>query len=164
MSRPYFQKQSWPAFIYQGQTYDLTHLEEYEIEVVNSEKQTRRIAITFSDHSFTMEPQESDDPLLCYPQSSRTPGYFSIDRYRHSLDIYRHIERATQRIVWNIRDGNFAIVPIITHQGMKVPYSIVFSLDRVKGLPADLHMRILTAYSVTRKTSSPSARCASPIS
>jgi hypothetical protein len=151
MSGPYFQKRSWTAFVYQGQTYEFTHLDEYEIEVVDSEEKTRRIAITFSDHCFTRQPEGGDDPMLCYPQSSRSPGYFCTDRYRLSLGLVQHIERATQRIVWNIRDGNFAIIPIVNHQGVKVPYGIVFSLDRVKGLPVDLHMRVETAYPCDEK-------------
>jgi hypothetical protein len=32
-----------------------------------------------------------------------------------------------------------------------VLYAIVFSLDRVKGLPVDLHMRIETAYPCDKK-------------
>ena len=34
MSGPYFQQQSWSSFAYQGNTYDLTHLDEYEVEVL----------------------------------------------------------------------------------------------------------------------------------
>jgi hypothetical protein len=45
MSGPYFQKQSWPVFTYQGQTYDFTHLDEYEVEVNDSGGTARRIAI-----------------------------------------------------------------------------------------------------------------------
>ena len=90
--------------------------------------------------------------MLRYPQQhSRSPGYFCTDRYGLSLDLVQHIERATQRHVWNIRDGNFAIVPVVTHQGVKVLYGIVFSLDRVKGLPVDLHMRVETAYPCDEK-------------
>ena len=151
MSGPYFQKQGWPAFVYQGQTYEFAHLDEYEVEVVDSEKKTRWIAITFSDHCFTRLPEAGDDPALRYPQSSRSPGYFCTERYRLSLDLVPHIERATQRDVWNIRDGNFAVVPVVTHQGMRVLYGIVFSLDRVKGLPVDLHMRVETAYPCDEK-------------
>jgi hypothetical protein len=151
MNGPYFQTQSWPAFVYQGQTYEFAHLNEYEIEANDSEKQTRRIAISFSDHCFTRQPEAGDDPMLRYLQSSRSPGYFCTDRYRLSLDLVQHIERATQRNVWNIRDGNFAIVPVVLHQGVKVLYGIVFSLDRVKGLPVDLHMRVETAYPCDEK-------------
>jgi hypothetical protein len=80
MSGPYFQKQSWPAFIYQGQTDEFTHFDEYEVEVVDSQQTARRIAISFSDHCFTREPEPGDDPALLYPHGTRANGHFCIKR------------------------------------------------------------------------------------
>ena len=37
-------------------------------------------------------------------------------------------------------------IPVIDHQGEKVLYGIVFSLDPVKSFPVDLDMRVETAY------------------
>jgi len=145
MSGPYFQK-SWPAFVHQGVTYSFDHLDEYQVEVTDSKKVERRIAITFSDHCFTKEPEAGDDPALVYPHSTRRVGHFCTDRYRHSLDIGGHIAYAIQRRVWHVLDGSYAIVPVITHEGMRILYGVVFSLDRVKGFPVDLHMRVKTAH------------------
>lgn len=146
MSGPYFQKQSWPSFVYQGQTYDLTHLVEYEVEVTDSGGATRRIASSFSDHCFTREPNGEDDPALQYLHSTRPTGYFCIERYRLSLNLVGHIAHAMQGKVWIIEGGNFATIPTVDHQGNKMLYGIVFSLDRVKKLPVDLDMRVRTAY------------------
>ncbi len=146
MSGPYFQKQSWPSFVYQGQTYDLTHLVEYEVEVTDSGGATRRIAISFSDHCFTREPNGEDDPALQYLHSTRPTGYFCTERYRLSLNLVGHIAHAMQGKVWIIEGGNFATIPTVDHQGNKMLYGIVFSLDRVKKLPVDLDMRVRTAY------------------
>lgn len=33
MPGPYFQKEGWPPFVYQGATYMLDHLSEYEFTV-----------------------------------------------------------------------------------------------------------------------------------
>ena len=52
MSGPYFQKQSWTPFTYQGTTYSLTHLDEYTFSVVDTDKIERHIAVTFGDHCF----------------------------------------------------------------------------------------------------------------
>jgi hypothetical protein len=146
MSGPYFQKQSWSSFTYQGDTYDLTHLDEYEVEVVDSEGAKRKIAINFSDHCFTREPTAGDDPQLRYPLSTRATGYFCLERYQLSLGLSQHIAQAMQGKVWSIRDGAFAAIPVINHQGEKVLYGIVFSLDPVTGFPVHLHMRVETAY------------------
>jgi len=151
MSGPYFQKQRWPAFVYQDQRYDFDHLDEYVFDVSDSQSVVRHIAVTFTDHCFTREREAEDDDALIYPTSSRQPGCFCIDRYQHSLGLPVHIQRATTGEVWNIEGDNFAIVPTVTHQGLRVLYGIVFSLDPVKGLPVDLHMRVKTAYPCDEK-------------
>jgi hypothetical protein len=146
MSAPYFQKDRWPDFEYQGQRYGFDHLDEYVFQVEDSRKAARRIAVSFDDHCFTREWQAGDDAAWIYPRSSRRPGCFCPDRYQHSLHLPAHIQRATRGDVWNIQGENFAIVPTVTHQNLKVLYGIVFSLDPVKGLPVELHMRVKTAY------------------
>jgi hypothetical protein len=74
-----------------------------------------------------------------------------VDRYRHSLALPDHILRAAGGEVWNVASDNFAIVPTVTHQGVKMLYGILFSLDPVKGLPVDLHMRVKTVYPCDEK-------------
>ena len=69
-----------------------------------------------------------------------------MERYRLSLGLTLHIRRAITGHVWNIRDGNFAIVPVVDHQGVATLHGIVFRLDRVKGLAVDPHMRVEIAY------------------
>jgi hypothetical protein len=145
MSRAYFQD-TWPPFVYRGVTYGFDHLDEYQVEVTDSKQKTRRIAVTFSDHCFTREPLSSDDPALAYRYSSRRVGHFCTERYSHSLNLGGHIGYAIQRRVWHVLDGGYAIVPVVTQQGVRMLYGIVFSLDRVKGLPVDLHMRVKTAH------------------
>ena len=108
MSGPFFRHQSWPAFVYQGQSYEFAHLDEYEVKLVDSEKITRRIAISFSDHCFTREPDANDDPALRYPQSTRPTGHFCLERYYLSLNLRQHIAQAMQGKVWNIAGENFA--------------------------------------------------------
>ena len=146
MSGPYFQKNRWPALVYQGQRYTFDHLEEFIFSVSDSRKLTRHIAVTFEDHCFTRAWESADDPGLIYPQSSRRPGCLCVDRYRHSLALPDHILRAARGEVWNVASDNFAMVPTVTHQGVKMLYGILFSLDPVKGLPVNLHMRVKTAY------------------
>jgi hypothetical protein len=156
MSGPYFQKKSWPPFVYGGATYGFGHLDEYQVEVVDSKKAQRVIAITFSDHCFTRDPKPGDEPSLQYLSGSRRQTYFCADRYQYSLGIACHIDQATRGKVWNVRekgvDNSFAIVPSIDHHGVRVLYGIVFNLDPVKGLPVDLHMRVKTAYPCDRNT------------
>ena len=150
MAGPYFHKSSWPSFIYQGATYDLTHLDEYEFNVVDTDSLMRRIAVTFGDHCFTRDPMSGDDSALAYPASDRRPGYFCFERYKLSFGLVGHITSAGQ--VWIVGGEHLAVVPVVDYSGKRVLYGIVFSLDRVTGLPLHLHMRVKTAYPVDRKT------------
>ena len=153
MKGPYIQKKSWPAFAYQEQQYSLAHLDEYRFSMEDSRLKERRIVVTFGDHCFTRNCTLEDDPALTYPGSSRARGCFCVDRYRYSLGLRAHIERALNGKVWNAagRD-NYSIVPTVTRGGVKVLYSIVFSLEVVTGLPVDLHMRVRTAYLCDQKS------------
>lgn len=152
MAGPYFRKRSWPPFVYQGVTYGLTHLDEYVFSVVDANgNQRRHIAVTFEDHCFTRFPAPGDDRALVYPTSDRRPGHFCFERYTLSLGLREHIANATAGDVWNVVGGNFAAVPVVDHSGKRLLYGIIFSLDRVSGLPVHLHMRVETAYPVEQK-------------
>lgn len=151
MSNFYFQKSPWAPFVYQGNSFDLSHLNECILEVVEDGNLPRRIAVTFSDHCFTRDSKPGDEPELLYPGCSRSPGYFSRTRYHHSLTIAGHLAGVVQGNVWNANGNNYAIVPTVNHHGSPVLYGIFFSLDRVKGLPVHLHMRIQSAFPCDKK-------------
>lgn len=84
--------------------------------------------------------------------SDRQPGYFCFDRYDHTADLRNYIARATSGTVWTVDGDSYAVVSIVDHKGTEVQYGIVFSLDRVTGLPVQLHMRVKTAYPRTERS------------
>jgi hypothetical protein len=151
MAGPYFHKKSWRSFVYRGATHDLNHLDEYEFVVVDTDSCKRRIAVTFGDHCFTRVPTPGDDPGLAYPESDRKPGHFCFERYKLTFGLREHIDHVTGGHVWNVAGEHFAAVPVTDHSGKPVIYAIVFSLDRVTGLPVHLHMRVKTAYPANQK-------------
>jgi hypothetical protein len=147
MSGPYFQKLSWPAFIYQQITYDLSHLDEFIFPIVDSQKTKRTIAVTFGDHCFTRNPLPGDDPNLMYPRCSRNPGCFCFDRYAASKQLATSIEAAKLGMVWMVKGENYAFIPKVNVLGNQSDYAIVFSMKRVKRLQGvDLHMFVESAY------------------
>jgi hypothetical protein len=148
MSGPYFQ-QPWPAFTYQGTIYDLSHLNEHYFSVVDTAGIKRAIAVIFGDHCFTRVPLPGDDPALDYPLSDRNPGYFCTERYGHSLAIVTHIDYAAKGKVWTMQGETFAIIPTVQHNGQPTYYGIMFTLDRARGYPVDLLMRVRTAFPYT---------------
>lgn len=148
MSKSYFPGSKWPAFVYQGTSYDLSPLDEYQIGVVDSGEIQRRIAVTFSAHCFTRKPEPADDSALHYPHSPEN-RHFCIERYQLSSSLVSHIAHAAGGKVWILdrhRGMRLAIIPTVLHKSIKMFYGIVFDLERVKGLPVDLRMRVITAY------------------
>jgi hypothetical protein len=146
MAGPYFSNSRWAPFVYQGVTYSLDHLNEYEFTIVDTEKKVRKIAVTFADHCFTRAPKPGDDPALVYPDSDRRPGYFCFERYQLSKGLGDLIAFAVAGNVWTVDGGNFAALPVIDQSGRKILYGIIFSLERVSGLLVELRMRVKTAY------------------
>ena len=150
MAGPYFSR-TWATFVYQGTSYTLAHLDEYEFVIEDTAHCQRRIAVTFADHCFTRSPVSGDDPALAYPHSDRKPGYFCFERYKLTFELQKHLEYAAKGEVWTVAGQHFAAVPIVDQSGKRICYGIVLSLDRVTGLPVDLHLRVRTAYPMHRE-------------
>lgn len=145
MSGPFFQRQSWSAFSYDGVTYSLSHLDEMQLDAADSTGQIRKMAVTFEDHCFTSAPVTAD-PALVYPGSSRMPGHFSLQRYEASLRLPELLRTLPDKKVWNVEGTTQVYLPILDIAGSDHVYHIIFGLRRVKQLPVDLHLRIETAY------------------
>lgn len=153
MAGPYYQRVPWTPFVHQGVVYSLSHLNEFQLEVLDKDRTPRCIVATFSDHCFTRAP-ESHDPSREYPGCSRQPGHFCDERYGCSLQLPDHIKSMTEGHVFNARENDsYAIVPIIDFEERQVDYRIVFSLTRSAGLHGiDLHLRVKTAYPALTST------------
>ncbi len=52
--------------------------------------------------------------------------------------------------VWTLQGESYAIIPTVRPSGQVMYYGIIVSLDRVKGLPVDLRMRVKTAFPYDR--------------
>jgi hypothetical protein len=154
MPGPYFQKSSWASFTYKGVDYNLTHLDEYEISVTDSNQTKRAIVVTFSDHCFTRKSSAGDDLFLKFPNCSRTDGRFCFDRYHYSRDIRKHIAYVTEGKVWIVKNENYAIITTLSANGMEKKYGVFFSLERVTGISdVDLHMLVRSAYAADAQIS-----------
>ncbi|MFN6254385.1 MAG: hypothetical protein ACK4Y5_20245 [Acetobacteraceae bacterium] len=131
----------------------LSHLNDFSITVnVGSEESEIhvKIAVSFSDHCFTRERRNGDPYYLNFPNCSRRDGVFCIERYNLSITIRDHIVYFSKGDAWIIDGDNCAILPVVESNGEKCFYAIVFSLEKVKGLPFELHMRVKSAYKCDR--------------
>lgn len=147
---PYIQK-DWPVFSHAGQDYDLSHLNEYIFECLDSDQVARKILVTFEDHCFTRDTVAEDPTALHYPGCSRRPtGTFCVERWQLSLSIRQHIASAAGDKVWITHGAGFAIVPTVDHRGQPCLYAIAFDLIKVSGLPFQLRMLVKTAFPLDR--------------
>lgn len=145
MSKLYLLQQPWPPFLHGGQTFDLSHLNEFVFEKGDSAEICRQIIVTFTDHCFTRPPRGAGDIAPAYPNCSRNDGRFCTERYDLSLKIKNII--ATARDVWNGTDEHFVIARAVDHRGVQVDYVVIFSIEKVKGLEEiDLHVRVRSAH------------------
>ena len=150
---PYFQNSPWQAFPLEGRLYDLSHLDEYSFELLDSRGVQRNIVVTFEDHCFTRKWEGRDDRGLIFPGCSRKPGAFCTERYGHSLLIRDHIAKAALGEVW-IADGEgFAVIPTVDDKGERVLYCILFDLQKIQGMPFDLRMFVRTSYPLNNQGS-----------
>lgn len=143
MTDHYFQK-SWPIFQFNGVDYNFEHLQEFFLEAIDSEKNPRKILVSYTDHCFTRLREADDHIDLGFPDCSRGKnGVFCHIRYEYSLQLPSHIQAAITGNVWMAEGEHFAIIRNVDGT---VSYGIFFSLDKVKGLACDLHMRIRSAF------------------
>ena len=137
---PYFQKEPWAPHHYGA----LDHLNEFVFVSQDRDGIERSIAVTFSDHCFTRTDNPSGTPNLIYLGCSRNPGYFCHERYGHSIRLPEMIRAIST--VWNLGGERCALTRFVDHNGNRVNYGIIFTLDPVNGLPVQFHMRIRSAH------------------
>lgn len=152
MPAPYLMREVWPDFVQSGATYSFEHLREIRIDLRDSAGEQRSILVSFSDHVFTRDIHDPGEYGAVFPGCSRNPGFFCVERYSFSLHLPVVVPQICNGKVWNLTGADrYAQIPVVTHDGAKCLYAIIFTLNRVTGLPCDLHMQIRSAYPCLRK-------------
>jgi len=152
MPAPYLTKAIWPDFTIAEVTHSFSHLQEVCFDVTDSSTTNRQVIATFSDHVFTRDAEDGDDQATVFPLCSRNPGIFCSERYAFSLQLPTVVPLICGSKVWCLTGADrYAQLPVVTQDGVEHLYAIIFTLDRIRGLPFDLHMQIRSAYPCTRK-------------
>ncbi|MBD9447436.1 hypothetical protein [Rhizobium sp. RHZ01] len=147
MPAPYLTKNLWPDFTLAETTYSFAHLAEQYLTVVDSAGQERRIIATFTDHVFTRDRLTSDVIEHAFPGCSRGVGFVCSERHALSLQLPTLLPNICSSKVWNLTGADrYAQVPVVTHEDEEALYAIIFTLDKVKGLPFHLHLMVRSAY------------------
>jgi hypothetical protein len=132
--------------VHGDKTYDLSHLNECLLVAKDSGGVERRITVTFVDHCFTRPSQGEGDEAPLFPDCSRPDGRFCTERYSLSHHIKSILDQLAKGDVWNSAGEHYVIFKKVEHQGRKIDYVVVFSLDRLSGHSSDLHMHVRSAH------------------
>lgn len=123
---------SWPAFVHNGVRYELNHLDSFEHVYEKPAQGDKpaveyRVFVYFSDHCFTERQKPGDDPLLKYPHSPPAkPRTFDVARYELSKKLPDLVRNLMGRKCFHTYHGNYFIIEITTHEGVRVEYEVYF--------------------------------------
>jgi hypothetical protein len=141
----------WPTFEYEGESYDLSHLnpctQKYERPAEgNRPSEVYTVEVVFSLHCFSHgpKPEEAYNAKLVYPNRYET-RLFDLRRYEHSKLLPGIIQTLPERKPCHNRNRrNFFLVELIAENGTKIEYEIFFKVKKKsKGL---LEMIVESAF------------------
>jgi hypothetical protein len=141
----------WRNFSFDGETYDLSHLNAHWVQCLDDRDAERpaiyRFIVTYGLHCFTKEAIDLTEEVskrLMYidPRESR---HFNFERYALSKnlpDIISALGKPTS-LVFHAGYGNFATVKVLDSKGNEINYFVVFKVFRES---KKLRLHIVSAY------------------
>ena len=136
----------WNPFHRDGNTYDLSHLHPFELELIQpaiggDPERIYNFNVAFSLHCFSKAAEEGDNPVLEY-SDNREIRMFCFDRYRLSFHLPDIIREIHTKHCNHSGKGNFFIVELMTDEGEHVEYEIYINVTKPtsKGTPKQLYV------------------------
>lgn len=140
----------WRPFTFAGQSYDLSHLHPFELDVVvpvkdGKPEQMFPFLVEFSLHCFTRTIEAGDNPALEYSDNRETRT-FCFDRHHLSLHLPEIILGIGNKRCSHTGQGNFFIVELIDHRGLPVEYEIYFDVSKKSKAKGRMKLFVQSAY------------------
>ena len=142
----------WSFFIYEGQTYDLSHVHPFEWVYVlpaKGDKPERHypFCIEFSMHTFTrgIKAGEAFDRALIY-QDSREKRIFDFGRYELSKQLPDIVQTLGKRKCHHTHHGNFFTVELTGESKQNRSYEVYFAVSRSGSRGGGLNLYVQSAY------------------
>jgi len=123
----------WKEFVYQGKTYDLSHLHPFEVHFERPAQDSKppvkfRVEVHFSLHCFSRRlGDEGYDKNLIYPCVSEV-RLFDLYRYELSRRLPDILRGLPNRQIRQTGHGNYICVEVITETGARVEYDVFFKV------------------------------------
>jgi hypothetical protein len=151
----------WRNFTFDGQVYDLSHLDIHWIEYPDDTDDNNppyRFIVTYSSHCFTKDSDdltsEESELLMYHDNKKKESRPFNFERYHLSKQLPSIIQSLSEKktLVCHAGYGNFATVKVLDSTGIEVDYFVVFNvfwetkrmrLHVKSAYPKDDHIAIL---------------------
>ncbi len=146
----------WFPFEYNNETYDLSHLHPFTLEIINDAKdgkdeQKYIFDVRFSLHCFTNACKESDDKKLQYSDNRETRS-FCFTRYQLSLKLPEIVKVIHTKRCNHTGKGNFFIIESITEDGDLIEYEVYFDIKKSPRNNDPMKLFIQSAYVRTEES------------
>lgn len=140
----------WKPHNEAGQSYDLTHLHPFDLDIVqpasgDKPANTYQSEVIFSIHCFTRNKKDGERVGLDRMYSdTRESRVFCPDRYELSRllpDFVRNIDKGL-----DTGKGNFLTFKAMNSSGVAIEYTVFFTLSRSSKIKGTLNFYINSAY------------------
>lgn len=139
---------TWKYIDFEGQRYDLSHLQDFQFEVVRppSDKGAGwsiKIDVTFSWHCYTRAPGKTETVKI--QTQGKEQRCFCPVRFEHSKRLPEIIQDLSERKILQTGKGNYITIEVVDHDGKVIDYEIYFDL-RKQGRKQPLKLVVESAY------------------
>jgi hypothetical protein len=148
----------WQVFCHGNDTFNLSHLEQFDHVFEVAAGVSYSITIRFSHHCFTEHTKPTDDPalLLTVGSDQRT---FDFERWRLSHYLPEIIKTLEQRYISHTNHQSFFTVELIEDAGQMQDYEVYFDVTK-DSKTKRLYLTVKSAYTrdTNRKNERPKSR------
>lgn len=142
----------WKPFTHKGEIFDLSHLHDTSLTVVQPAKDDKPevvydLQVTFGLHCFTsgLKDGEKLDLELKYCDS-RECRHFDKQRYELSKQLPAIIAALRQKKCFHSGKGNFFLVELMGISGTRQQYEVYFAVSKASGGNGKLNLFVQSAY------------------
>ncbi|MFM6592190.1 MAG: heat-shock protein [Dolichospermum sp.] len=143
----------WRNFTFNGQVYDLSHLDVHRVEYTDETDEnnpfTYRFIVTYSSHCFTEKSEdltsEELELLMYHDLNKKESRPFNFERYHLSRQLPSIIKSLADKTTLVCHAGykKYASVKVLDSNGIEVDYFVVFTVFRES---KKLRLHIQSAY------------------
>ena len=140
---------TWKYIHFEGQRYELDHLNDFQFEAVQPATQTKSelrtgIEVTFGWHCYTRTLEQNETARIHRNERGEQRCFCPI-RYEQSKRLSVIIKELSERKILQTGKGNYLTIEIVDHDGNKRDYEIYFTL-RKQGKKKPLKLYVESTY------------------